>query len=621
MKKTETTTGGQRKTALITAFVLTVVCGLLPLLPFVERVELRTHDWRFHVRGSRLTNAKIVIIAIDHDTEQSWSSEPMAAWPAHWARIIRIARANGARVIGLDVIHPLPFDDYLLSSVKLALKMGGWSNAAIEQFSPTLEQSPDLQPDAELSRVLHDEGDHVVLSRSRDSVPSMMIQFSGALIASVDIPSQSDAVVRTLTTSVDGEAAFPVVLAKLCGTKTKGVGASGSYWINYVTDLPGTAFTWMSAAALERGSIPANVLAKLKDAVVLIGDAGQGSNDEQLGPGETGMAGVEINAHAVATLIDGRPLRRGWRAQEALCTLAVALLAGVATSWLRFWKGAVAIVITGIAWIFTCHILFQKHDFLLPMSAPAVGILLPWAGCHIAQAVSERRIRLRVEQIFGRYTSPRVRDYLLASPDNLALGGFTGDATALLFDLRGSVAFADNRPPTEVMAELNVLFDRIVPSIQQHDGLILRYTGDGFLALFGAPRPQQGHASAAVQTVLEMDIAIRKLNMELKQAGKTPWKYGCGINTGPLVYGNLGTADRPEFTIIGDTVNMAARFQDATKELKAVALMGSRTYFESGCPKAAGPISYHIRGKANQIDLYSLWLPDSLVGGEDVDEH
>jgi adenylate cyclase len=182
--------------------------------------------------------------------------------------------------------------------------------------------------------------------------------------------------------------------------------------------------------------------------------------------------------------------------------------------------------------------------------------------------VAGLRERERIRQAFGTYVDRDVAEHILR--EGTALEGEEVEVTMLFLDIRNFTSFAERLQATEVVATLNRLFERIVPIIHAHGGHVDKYVGDGFLAVFGAPRRQDDHADRALTAALEIADAVEdEFGNELS--------VGIGINSGTVVAGNVGGAGRLEFSVIGDAVNVAARVEAATRQTGDQILVADRT--------------------------------------------
>lgn len=590
------------------AAAVALAASLLPLAPPFALAETATEDLRFLLRGPRASPSapKIVLAVIDDATRAAWR-EPTALWGDHFAAAFARARACRARVVGLDVIPTLNADDYLAGIVAEALRFAGRPKSEFAAREAELGAFPRLQPHTALLAALEEcreAGFPVILTDFESSLEKELRLQQASSIARVDVPKAPDGALRAIPYVVQGRPYLATALAEQMGERP---GRDGAYGINYVSLVPDTAFPRIPLHVLAdpRGLSPGQA-AQLDGAAVLIGEH-HGPEDVQLGVLRRRFFGSEIQAHALASLLDHRPLRRLPAGVEALVALAVAA-AGLALLRLtvRFAVGAALALALALAGAGAAQWAFARHDLLLPLAAPLLALALPLAAFHLVRAADERRTRLLVEQVFGQYLSPAVRDYLMEAPENRALGGRTAEATVLFFDLRGSIAFAEGRSPEAVLTELNRLFGRIVPILQRGDGTVLHYMGDGFLAVFGAPSPRLDHARAAVAAVAAVRADLALWNAERERAGEAPWRYGIGLHSGPVVWGSVGAAERPELTLIGDAVNVAARLQEASKALGATVVMSETTWRAGGHPPARGPIAHEVRGRQGALSVYVL---------------
>jgi adenylate cyclase len=213
--------------------------------------------------------------------------------------------------------------------------------------------------------------------------------------------------------------------------------------------------------------------------------------------------------------------------------------------------------------------------------------------------VAGLRERERIREAFGTYVDREVAEHILR--EGTSLEGEEVDVTAMFIDVRGFTSLAERLSAPEVVAMLNRLFERIVPILHAHGGHVDKYVGDGLLAVFGAPRRQEDHADQALAASIEIAGAV-----EAEFNGRL--SIGIGLNSGPVVAGNVGGAGRLEFSVIGDTVNVAARVEAATRDTgdtllvseptRALLSEGARTSLEE---RPAVP----LKGKTEAVVLFA----------------
>lgn len=183
----------------------------------------------------------------------------------------------------------------------------------------------------------------------------------------------------------------------------------------------------------------------------------------------------------------------------------------------------------------------------------------------MAAGLAERE---RIRATFGTYVDRDVAEHILCAGGTLQ--GQEVDVTLMFVDVRGFTTFAEQLPPADVVATLNRLFERIVPLVHQHHGHVDKYAGDGLMAVFGAPRHRARHADEALAAALQIADAVH-----VEFGGRL--SVGVGLNSGPVVAGNVGGAGRFEFSVIGDTVNVAARVEAATRQTGDAVLLTADT--------------------------------------------
>ncbi len=215
------------------------------------------------------------------------------------------------------------------------------------------------------------------------------------------------------------------------------------------------------------------------------------------------------------------------------------------------------------------------------------------------------RDREFVKEAFGKYVTREIRDEILAG--RIALGGEALEVTILFADLRDFTPWVEATPPAEVVRELNAYFTEMETAIREHRGLVLQFIGDEIEAVFGAPVPYPGHAEMATRAALEMRRRLAAWNAAREAAGKRPLRHGIGIHTGTVLAGNIGSAERVSYALVGDAVNLASRIQQLTKDLGGDILMSgaTRRLLPSGFEIADLP-AVRVKGKSDEIEVCKL---------------
>jgi len=194
------------------------------------------------------------------------------------------------------------------------------------------------------------------------------------------------------------------------------------------------------------------------------------------------------------------------------------------------------------------------------------------AAREMTQSLVEKE---KIRDAFGKYITPEIRDLVLAG--RIPVNGERREATLLFSDLRDFTPYVEGNDPEEVFLSMREYFTAMQSTIREHQGLVLQYVGDEIEAVFGVPSQDDGHAESALRAAIAMRKGLERFNAERERQGKIPFKHGIGIHTGTVLAGNTGSEDRLSYTLVGDTVNLASRIQDLTKELHCDILVSAET--------------------------------------------
>jgi adenylate cyclase len=205
----------------------------------------------------------------------------------------------------------------------------------------------------------------------------------------------------------------------------------------------------------------------------------------------------------------------------------------------------------------------------------------------------------------GKHMSQKVMQYLLTHDESL--GGQKLVVTIVFTDIRSFTTISEKMDAQQLVGLLNEYFTEMVTIVIKEDGIVDKFIGDAIMIVFGAPEPEDNAPLRAVRTAVGMRRALAKLNERLKARGIEPLRTGIGIHTGEVVAGSIGHADRREYTVIGDAVNLASRLESSTKELGVNVLISEDTYELTKNEIEARPVKQiHVKGRAAPVMTYEV---------------
>lgn len=210
-----------------------------------------------------------------------------------------------------------------------------------------------------------------------------------------------------------------------------------------------------------------------------------------------------------------------------------------------------------------------------------------------------------------RYMSPNIVEKVLANPNEIHLGGENQTVTILFSDIRGFTRMSEHMEPHAVVELLNEFFTEMTDLIFESGGTLDKYLGDGIMAVYGAPLAKPDDALRATKTAMEMQRALAALNRDWQSRGQPPLRMGVGVNTGPVTAGNIGSAKRMDYTVIGDAVNLASRL--CSNAAGGQILVSDSTYMQlNGKIPAKRLEPIRVKGKETPVDLHEVFWQDPV---------
>jgi adenylate cyclase len=241
------------------------------------------------------------------------------------------------------------------------------------------------------------------------------------------------------------------------------------------------------------------------------------------------------------------------------------------------------------------------HVILPVTSGDEIGLLTESFN-QMARSLREKEM---IKRAFTRYVAREVVEEILKDPERLVLTGERREVTVLFCDIRGFTAMAERMTPEAVVLLLNEFYTLMIETTFRHDGTLDKFIGDAVMAIFGAPIPSADHAARAVRTALDMQAGIATLNERRAAEGREPIGVGIGVSLGEVVAGSVGTEARMEYTVIGDSVNIAARLESQAKPGRI--LLSQPTYERvRDLIEVVSLGSVRVKGKEETVEIYEV---------------
>ena len=354
---------------------------------------------------------------------------------------------------------------------------------------------------------------------------------------------------------------------------------NGQIWVHYARN---DASIYVPAInVLEKNVAPDMIAGKL----VLIGTSAVGLNDIKTTPVSRAMPGVEIHAQVLETTLSGEVISTP--IYGIVVEFATALLFGLLVIAFAPLFGPVTLVALGAAFatalIGTSAYFYAQHRLLIDFTYPLLSTTAIYLTLIFSSFVREQKQRKQIRSAFAQYMSPALVEQLAQSPEKLVLGGEEREMTIMFSDMRGFTSISETykNDPQGLTALMNRFLTPLTNAILARKGYIDKYMGDAIMAFWNAPLDDKSHHLNACEAALDMLERIDELNetreREAKDEGHPfiPINVGVGLNTGMCIVGNMGSDIKFNYSVLGDSVNLASRLEGQTKEYGFPIIVGS----------------------------------------------
>ena len=393
--------------------------------------------------------------------------------------------------------------------------------------------------------------------------------------------------------------------------------ANGQLWVHYAQRDPAI---YVSAVDVLDNRVPQD---RIAGKLVLIGTSSVGLNDIKTTPVSPAMPGVEIHAQVLESALTGAVVVQPnygialeFFGALVLGLLVIAFAPNFGPVTLVLVGGLFASALAGTAWFF-----YAQHRLLVDFTYPLMSTTAIYLTLVFSSFVREQAQRRQIRSAFGQYLSPALVEQLAQSPEKLVLGGEEREMTIMFSDVRGFTAISESykHDPQGLTRLMNRFLTPLTNAILARKGTIDKYMGDAIMAFWNAPLDDKEHQINACEAAVDMLERIDELNklreQEAQEGGPVyiPLNVGVGLNTGVCVVGNMGSDLRFDYSVLGDSVNLASRLEGQSKEYGFPIIVGSKTAMAVKEKFAILELDFiMVKGKKEPEVIYAI------AGREDV---
>ncbi len=316
----------------------------------------------------------------------------------------------------------------------------------------------------------------------------------------------------------------------------------------------------------------AGMAEKLKNKIMIIGLTATGAADTNPTPLEARYKVLGLHANAINTIIEDEFIKVAPAAYIVLCFVLLALLIGFAGGAVKH-KSALVVaainfflmIVVAAAYLAACNFMFIKYRLDLPLLSPLILIVGTFLLVFIYRFITEEAEKKKMKGMFSTYVNPQVVETLIADPDKLKLGGETTHATVFFSDIAGFTTISETMTPEDLVELLNEYLTAMTNILLSYGGTLDKYIGDAIVGIFGAPIYFPDHAKNCCFTAIDMQAKLKELRVGWSERGKPEIQVRCGVNTGDMIAGNMGSVKRFNYTAMGPAVDFGEHLESGGK--------------------------------------------------------
>jgi adenylate cyclase len=357
-----------------------------------------------------------------------------------------------------------------------------------------------------------------------------------------------------------------------------------------------------------------------KDKSLLFGATAVAIGDIRNTPVEVGMPGPETHLNAYANLIDHNYILDIKNSQIIIPVITFVLGIFITIIW-TYSSPIIApvIFISSLCIGYLIDLQFFLRTQIMTTTWPLYAVVtFSFVSIIVFKYFTEERSKKKIRQAFSKYVSPAVVDELLKNEKNLELGGKKQRLTVMFSDLRGFTTFSEKLDPQQLSEFLNIYFTKMTDEVFKAKGTLDKFIGDAVMAFFGAPLTYKNNAENACRCALNSLLRLTELNVEFQKQGYPLLDMGIGLNTGDMSVGNMGSSTLQNYTVLGDSVNLAARLEGLNKDYGTHIIIGSDTYEEVKNIFVCRELDLvRVKGKKEATPIYEL-ISEKLTSEKDI---
>ncbi len=394
------------------------------------------------------------------------------------------------------------------------------------------------------------------------------------------------------------------------GTHTLRPSHDGTALINYAG--PYGTYAHYSMWDVMSGATPPEAF---RGKIVLVGGTALAIGDMRNTPFEGTYMGVEVHANIIDNVLHSGEKGRGFLQRglnEEMIDVGVILIFGIGFG-LLFGRVqplySTLLLLAGLAaFVWFVYWAFAAQGRWLSFVIPAGTLVANYAAITSFRMIFEEREKRRIRKTFSQYLSGDVISLIEKDPQKyIRPGGEMKELTVMFSDIRGFTTLSEGLTPDELVLLLNEYLGEMTEAVFANQGTLDKYIGDAIMAFWGSPYPQEDHAIRGCKCALQMIRGLEKLNRKWKSEGRAPLAIGIGLNTGPVNVGNMGSAKRLAWTVMGDNVNLASRLEGITKTYRISVVIAEGTYQQVASQFTCRELDrITVKGKSQAVKIYEL---------------